>query len=51
MEGLFIVIFNSRQFVTVKDGDRIMSSIDYDQSYPQSVLKGEWLGLSDNKDL
>ena len=38
-------------FVAVKDGDRIIMSIDCDNNYRQPALQGEWLGLSDNNGL
>ena len=47
MEGSSIVTINNKQFVTVKDVDKMLS-MNYGKNYRQPALKGEWSGLSDH---
>ena len=48
MEGSSNVTINNKQFVTVKDVDKMLST-NYGKNYRQPALKGEWSGLSGQK--
>ena len=48
MEGSSIVTINNKQFVTVKDVDKMLNTY-YGKNYRQPALKGEWSGLSGQK--
>ena len=49
MNGSSIVTINNKQFVTVKDVNKMLIT-NYGKNYRQPALKGEWFGLSDNID-